>query len=105
MLPALLSEFVGTFIFVSVILLVTSLYPNNIIVPLIIGLALAVAIYFAMTTSLGSLNPAVSIALYARGDLSGSATVMYILAEILGAVLAFMWWRYMINAKKCSKSP
>ena len=105
MLRALLAEFLGTFIFVSIILLVTTLYPNNNFVPLIIGLALAVSIYFAISASLASFNPGVSIALYARGDLTGSATVMYIIAEIMGAVFAYMWWRYMNGVKRCRTSP
>ena len=104
MLRALLAEFLGTFIFVSIILFITTMYPGNIVVPLIIGLGLALAIYFALTTSLGSLNPAVTMALYARGDLPGMTGIMYVVAELLGALFAYMLWRFM-TAKKCSPSP
>jgi glycerol uptake facilitator-like aquaporin len=104
MLRALLAEFLGTFIFVSIILFVTTMYPGNIVVPLIIGLGLALAIYFALTTSLGSLNPAVTLALYARGDLPGTTAIMYVVAELLGGLFAFFLWRFM-TAKKCHTSP
>jgi glycerol uptake facilitator-like aquaporin len=102
MLRALLAEFLGTFFFVSIILFITTMYPGNIVVPLVIGLALALSIYFAFSTSLGSLNPAVSVALYARGDLSGGAAALYIVAELLGAVCAFLWWKYMTTHRKKS---
>lgn len=104
MLHALLAEFLGTFIFVSIILFVTSMYPGNITVPLIIGLGLALSIYFALSASLGSLNPAVTMALYARGDLTGLTAIMYVVAEILGALFAYILWRCM-RVKKCHTSP
>lgn len=102
MLRALLAEFIGAFFFISVILVITSQYPGNIFVPIVIGLALALAIYFVSAASLGSFNPAVTLALYSRGDLSGNMAVLYIIAEIFGAMLAFVWWSYIF--KNCSST-
>ncbi len=104
MLHSLVSEFLGTFIFVSVILYIVTIYPNNIFVPLVIGLALAVGIWFALMGSKGSLNPAVTLALFANGTLNGSQALVYMLAEFSGAVLAFVIWKWMV-LPKCAKSP
>jgi aquaporin Z len=99
MLHAVLAEFVGTFFFVSIILYITTTYPGNIFVPLVVGLALALGIYFSSISSLGSLNPAVTLALFLRKNISGKEAAFYIVAEILGAVLAYIWWRYMTSCK------
>lgn len=100
MLRSLLAEFIGTFFFVTVILVLTSQFVGNIAVALLIGLGLAVAIYFVGAASKGSLNPAVTLALYSRGDLAGSTAVLYIIAELFGAMLAFVWWSYIFGKKK-----
>lgn len=103
MLRALLAEFIGTFFFISVILIVTWKYPGNILVPFVVGLALALGIYFAISASLGSLNPAVTLALYSRGDLSGNMAILYMIAEFFGAMLAFVCWSYMFK-QSCTNS-
>ena len=94
---SILAELLGTFFFVSVILAITTTYSGNIFVPIVIGLALAAAIYFTATSSKGSMNPAVTLALYARGDLSGTSAILYMVAEFTGAALAFLWWYYMMR--------
>ena len=100
---SILAELIGTFFFVSVILAVTTTYTGNIFVPIVIGLALALAIYFVSSSSLGSMNPAVTLALYARGNLTGCNAILYIVAEFVGAALAFLWWYYMVKtAVKCT---
>ncbi|SRR5258706_15883394 len=98
MLRSLLAEFIGAFFFITVILVLTSQYTGNILVPLGIGLGLAVAIYFVASASKGSFNPAVTLALYSRGDISGNTAILYVLAEIFGAMLAFVWWSYMFKS-------
>lgn len=100
MWQALLAEMAGTFFFVTVILAITTSYSGNILVPLVVGLALAVGIYFTVHTSKGSLNPAVTLALYARGDLCGADAAMYMVAEFFGAMLAFLWWKCVIHHKR-----
>jgi glycerol uptake facilitator-like aquaporin len=94
---SLLAELIGTFFFVTVILTITTTYPANIFVPIVIGLALALAIYFTLTSSKGSMNPAVTLALYARGDIDGKTAIMYMAAEFTGAAIAFLWWYYMVK--------
>lgn len=51
------------------------------------GLGLAVAVTATLDISGGSLNPAITMALYASGKLRGRDVVPYILAEVAGAVV------------------
>ena len=99
MLTTVLAETLGTFFFVSVILASTSL-KDALMVPLVIGLALTISIYFTSKASLGAMNPVVALSLLLRGDLDLPTTAVYIVAEVLGAVLAFVWWKLVWGKKK-----
>lgn len=90
MLGIFFGELIGTFFFISVILLTAS----KIYGAFAIGLALTVAILFVSKLSLGALNPGVAIALWAKGAIKASTTIIYIIAEIIGAGLAVLWWRW-----------
>ena len=87
LLSNFISELFATFFFISVILLTST----QIYGAFAIGLALTIGILFVSKSSLGALNPAVAIALWAKGDLSASAAIVYIIAEIIGAGLAVLW--------------
>ena len=76
-----IAEFLGTFLLVFVVL-ATGNY-------LAIGAALAVGVLLAGPISGGSLNPAVTIALLAAGKLPSNVVIPYIIAEIVGALVAF----------------
>jgi MIP family channel proteins len=52
------------------------------------GIGLALAISFAMNISGGHINPAVSIAAWVKGLISGREAVVYIIAQVIGAILA-----------------
>lgn len=78
-----IAEFIGTFFFIAIILITGN--------PLAIGIALAAGIYFASTTSGGALNPAVTLALLLKKKISGLETVAYIIAQVLGGLLAVAW--------------
>ena len=77
----IISEFIGSFIFFSVILI----KPEAIA----IGLALIVGIYFASPSSGGHLNPAVSSMMWLKGTLSSSKLLLYVLAQLSGAICAY----------------
>jgi aquaporin Z len=79
-----LTEFIGTFIFLSVILSTGQAFP--------IGLALAVAIYFGGGISGGHFNPAVSTMMAAKGKLSMMDLPWYILAQVLGGLAALAYY-------------
>jgi len=90
MLGIFIGELIGTFFFISVILITAS----KIYGAFAIGLALTIGILFVSKLSLGALNPAVAIALWAKGTIKASTTIIYIIAEIIGAGLAVLWWRW-----------
>lgn len=85
-----IGELIATFFFVSVILLTSS----QVYGAFSIGLALTIGILFVSKLSLGALNPAVAVALWAKGAINASTTVIYILAELIGGLLAVLWWNY-----------
>jgi aquaporin Z len=54
--------------------------------PIVVGLALAVGIFFSASISGGHLNPAVSVGFYVKGGLSAMDLAAYIVSQSLGAV-------------------
>jgi glycerol uptake facilitator-like aquaporin len=75
-----LSELVGTF----VLMLAVLMFKN----PVLIAAGFLAAIYVSGDYSGGHINPAVSIAQVAKGDLPMSALPGYLTAQILGALIA-----------------
>lgn len=97
MLPIVLAEVLGTFFFVSVILATAGV---ETLAPLLIGLALTSAIFFTAKASGGNLNPAVTLALLARGNMDVPTAAVYIVSQVIGALLAVMWWKFATGGKK-----
>ena len=85
-------EFIGTFIFLSVILSSGEAFP--------IGLALAVAIYFGGKVSGGNYNPAVSTMMYLKNKLDTPHYVGYVVAQILGGVAAYLFNQHVTSIIK-----
>jgi len=77
-----LAEYVSTFFFILVILV----SHGN---PMIIGAALAFAIYMVAGISGGHLNPAVSFTMFMNGSMKSNEAVMYVLAQLLGGGSAY----------------
>jgi glycerol uptake facilitator-like aquaporin len=84
MFAELFAEGLGTFFFLGVILA----SGGN---ALTIAIGLAAAIYLVSKFSGANLNPAVSIMLFAKGDLTGNKCVSYILAQVIGGLVALVW--------------
>jgi aquaporin Z len=80
MIQKYLAEFLGTVFFVYVILATGN--------PLAIGAALALAILLASNISGGNFNPAVSIVMASSGKLSTTDLMPYIIAQVLGGLVA-----------------
>ena len=78
-------ELIGTFIFLSVILLTGEAIP--------IGLTLAAMIYWGGKISGGAFNPAVSLALYLNKKINAVDLFGYLIAQFVGAVLAFYFFK------------
>jgi aquaporin Z len=95
-------EFIGTFIFLSVIIN-TGMLDVWGFGALSVGLALTTAIYFGGKVSGGMFNPAVSTMFLIKGDLNGTDYIGYVVAQILGAVAALYFYKsanVYINNKK-----
>jgi glycerol uptake facilitator-like aquaporin len=85
-----IGELIATFFFIAVILLTAS----KVYGAFSIGLALTIGILFASKLSLGALNPAVAVALWAKKAINLPTMIVYILAELIGGLLAVVWWNY-----------
>jgi len=85
MLTKYLVEFLGTLLFIYVILATGNWAA--------IGATLAICILLGGKISGGSYNPAVTISLYAAGKLPESDVLPYIIAEILGGLLAYQLYK------------
>jgi len=85
-----LTEFLGTFFFLAVILMATKEKSQlNNIAPLAIGLALITVIYFGGNISGGHFNPAVSIMMVVNKSLPLCDLLPYIIAQVLGGLAAY----------------
>jgi aquaporin Z len=93
-LPAkLLTEFAGTFVFLTVIALSG---PAGALAPLAIGAALTGMVYMGGHVSGAHYNPAVSFGLFMRGVIPGSTMAAYWAAQLVAGILAFVFG-YMIS--------
>ena len=84
-LPALVPEFLGTFIFLFVIIATGN--------PWAIGATLAVLIYLGGGISGGHFNPAVTVARFFDRSFSLNTTGLYIIAQIAAGFLAVAAYR------------
>jgi aquaporin Z len=75
-----LAEFLGTLFFVYVILITGN--------PIASAAALAIAMFLSASISGGHINPAVSIVMAAKGRISTNDLIPYVIAQILGGLVA-----------------
>lgn len=80
-----ITELVGTFVFISVILITGEAIP--------IGIALVASIYFGGSISGGHFNPAVSTVKWVQGDISLQNWFVYVVAQIIGGLLALLFYK------------
>ena len=81
-----LAEFIGTFLFLSVILNTGKAIP--------IGMALAASIYFGGAISGGHFNPVVTLMMTLKGTLRREELVKYWIAQVLGACSALYFYKW-----------
>jgi aquaporin Z len=86
----LLTELVGTFIFLSVIALFPTAGPSAPLAPLAIGGALMVMVFMGGHVSGAHYNPAVSLGLFLRRKIDAVTLVSYWVAQLVGGALAFV---------------
>lgn len=73
-------EFLGTFLFLSVVVATTN--------PVLIALALLTATVLVSGISGAHLNPAISAMFYAKGSLSNNDLLGYVVAQVAGGLSA-----------------
>jgi glycerol uptake facilitator-like aquaporin len=78
---SLVTEFIGTFIFLSVILGTGEALP--------IAIALAAAIFFGGKYSGGNFNPAVSFMMFLNNKLDLQTMIAYILVQLIAGATAY----------------
>ena len=94
-----IAEVIGTFVFLGVIII--SVAGKSLTVAdkaetwVKVGLALSIAILLVGGISGANLNPCVSIMFYLHKDLTFEELMIYILAQVIGAVLAYMMYKMM----------
>lgn len=86
MILQLFTEFIGTFIFLGVILKTGD--------ALAIGIALASVIYFGGKISGGNFNPAVSFMMLLSNKMDITKFVAFVIAQLLGGTAAFIFHTY-----------
>ena len=86
MLAKLVTEFVGTFIFLTAIALSGN---AGSLAPLLVGIALTSMVYMGGHVSGAHYNPAVSFALFLRRAIGPSTMGLYWLTQIVAGILAF----------------
>lgn len=91
-----ISELIGTFIFLSTIIVVVNYLKPNVNF-LKIGLALSISIVIFGQISGGHFNPAVSYMFYINKDLTTKEFFFYIIAQIIGATIALGISRILYN--------
>lgn len=82
-----LAEFFGSAVFFTTILT----YSHN---PIAVVVGLLAAIYAFGRMSGGHFNSSVSAMLYMKGDITASKLAMYVVAQLLGAVMSVVWWNW-----------
>ena len=81
----------GTFIFLSVILIVGK--------PIPIVITLLAMIYLGGSISGGHFNPAVSVMMFLKKTLSRNDMLLYILAQVLGGICALQFYKLVESSK------
>ena len=92
-----LVEFIGTFIFLTVVLIATSKTvtgpASGVVAPFAIVIALFAAILFGGQISGGHFNPAISFMKMIQGETSMTTTLAFIIVQLLAAAAAYGFYK------------
>ena len=95
LLSKFLAEILGTFVFLSVIITSVKIKSEYDLASawIKISVGLGVAILLVGFISGGHLNPAVSFMMYLHNTLTATELGVYVIAQLIGAGLAFLYYR------------
>jgi glycerol uptake facilitator-like aquaporin len=93
MFAELFAEGLGTFFFLGVILA----SGGNVVT---IAVGLAAAVYLVSKFSSAHLNSTVTLMLLAKGDISFTKALAYIVVQIIGGLLALLWYTTTVGLVK-----
>ena len=102
MIKKFTAELIGTFVFLGVI--IVSVAGKSLTIAdkaetwVKVGLALSIAILLMGGISGGHFNPAVSVMFYLHKDLNAEELMIYILAQLIGSILAFTMYKMMYSS-------
>jgi len=103
MIREFIAEFLGTFFFLGIIIVAVDGLSKNSMEKshayLRIGLALSVTIVLVGAISGGHLNPAVSFMFYLKNEMKTPELLVYICAQIFGAICAYGTYHYLYEIK------
>ncbi len=88
-LRACLAEFIGTFLLAAGVAESIGMMDVGIPTPVVAGLILGTLVYTIGSISGAHINPAVTLSLWTVGKIKGNQAAGYILAQLLGGILAF----------------
>jgi aquaporin Z len=96
MLDKFFAELLGTFVFLGIIIVSANAKHRSggALVWLKVGLGLATSLVLIGAVSGGHLNPAVSVMLYLNNQLTLEQLIYYTIAQLLGAILAYLYYKY-----------
>ena len=96
---ALLAEMIGTFIFHSCVLctIVNTSESSYFLGPIVVMFGIVAGLYVSSKISGGHLNPAISIMLYFRGNIKFITAIGYIIAQVIGSLLALLVSNFLIS--------
>ena len=94
-----IAEFIGTFFLMLVVSMTSFAKVSADLQPLAVGVTLVGLIYALGHISGAHFNPAVSLAIFLRGRSTIKDTGFYIVAQVLGAVLAALASLFLISGK------
>ena len=99
MLDKYLAEFIGTFVFLSIIIISANVHneSGDALVWLKVGLGLATSLVLIGAVSGGHLNPAVSVMLYLNNQINVEQLIGYVIAQLIGAIIAYLYYRYVVK--------
>tara|TARA_B000000475_G_scaffold238581_1_gene207753 strand:- start:14486 stop:14785 length:300 start_codon:yes stop_codon:yes gene_type:complete len=93
LITKVLAELFGSFIFFTCVMMSSDI-SNHTVSAIVSVVGLLTAIVAFGKISGGHFNSSISIMKYLNGDINMLTLFSYIFAQIIGAILALIWWKF-----------